>query len=109
MMFKHGDVLRWQVLRLRWHDGWFIAPLGTLAPLPQAARPGPAWLRLVDDFRGPVFLDPTEAVARLDAIDGGEPEGAHGEADGILLASATPEVRAAYERLKGRAPWWATA
>ena len=49
----------------------------------------------------------SEAVAALDAIDPtGDPERAHGEADGILLAVVGPEVRAAYERLTERAPWW---
>lgn len=48
-----------------------------------------------------------EAVAALDAIDGGEPEGAHGEADRILRAVVPPEVSAAYGRLVERAAgWW---
>jgi hypothetical protein len=49
------------------------------------------------------------AVEALDAIDGGDPEGDHGDADHILLTIAPPEVRRAYERLVSRARWWATA
>ena len=53
---------------------------------------------------------PGEAVAKLDAIDpSGDPEGAHDQADKILLAALPPEVREAYERLVSRAPWWAAA
>ena len=51
----------------------------------------------------------TEAVAALDAISGGDPDGDHGEADRILLSHVHPDVRAAYERLVDRAEWWATA
>ena len=50
-----------------------------------------------------------EAVAALDAIDGGDPDGAHGEADKILLAYVDPSVAGAYERLVERCAWWATA
>ena len=55
-------------------------------------------------------MNPATAVAKLDAIDGGrDPEGAHGEADKILLRMVPPEVAAAYRRLVDRARWWATA
>jgi hypothetical protein len=47
-------------------------------------------------------------VAALDAIDpSGDPEHAHAEADRVLLAGLSPEVRAAYDRLVARAAWWA--
>lgn len=48
-----------------------------------------------------------EAVAKLDAIGGGDPEDAHSEADGILLSVVPADVRAAYERLVERSEgWW---
>lgn len=56
-----------------------------------------------------------EAVARLDALTGVDPQGDHNEADDILLDFVPPEIRTAYERLAGtgngdgRAAWWATA
>jgi hypothetical protein len=45
----------------------------------------------------------------LDAIDPGDPEAAHDEADKILLALVPPFVAAAYERLVARSEWWASA
>ena len=54
-------------------------------------------------------IDGGEAVRRLDAISGQEPDGDHGEADEILLSVVPAEVREAYERLVDRARWWATA
>lgn len=49
-------------------------------------------------------------VAALDAIDPtGDPEIAHCEAEKILLGSLGYEVKAAYDRLVARAPWWASA
>ena len=50
-----------------------------------------------------------EAVAALDAINSGDPEAAHGEADAILLAAVPPEVAEAYRRLVDRCDWWAAA
>lgn len=50
-----------------------------------------------------------EAVAALDAVLGGDPEGAHGMADDILLALAPESVRSAYERVMDRCAWWACA
>lgn len=50
-----------------------------------------------------------EAVGILDSIPSGDPEGAHGEADNVLLAVAGPDVRAAYQRLVRRCAWWACA
>jgi hypothetical protein len=38
-----------------------------------------------------------------------DPETAHGEADELILSIAHPDVRAAYERLVQRCPWWAFA
>jgi hypothetical protein len=49
------------------------------------------------------------AVATLDAIGVGDPEGAHSEADEILLSLVPAEVAAAYRRLVARSPWWASA
>lgn len=54
-------------------------------------------------------LTPDEAVAALDAIDGADADGAHGEADNILLCVVPPAVEAAYRRLIARCGWWATA
>jgi hypothetical protein len=53
--------------------------------------------------------DAREAVETLEAISGQEPEGDHGEADGILLGVVPADVRDAYTRLTERARWWATA
>jgi hypothetical protein len=47
--------------------------------------------------------------AALDAISGDDPEAAHALADEVLLAAVPREVAEAYERLQGRAAWWATA
>jgi hypothetical protein len=49
------------------------------------------------------------AVAKLDAIDAGDPEMAHGEADEILLSVVPGEVLHAYVRLTRRCSWWACA
>lgn len=57
----------------------------------------------------PVVGDSNEAVRRLDAIAGGDPEVAHGEADRVLLEFAPPTVREAYARVQARCPWWAGA
>lgn len=50
-----------------------------------------------------------EAIAALDAIDGSDPEKAHGEADDVLKKAVDPRVREAYERIVARCSWWATA
>jgi hypothetical protein len=50
-----------------------------------------------------------EAVAALDALDGTDPEGAHGGADDILLKVVPPEVAEAYSRVQSRCRWWAWA
>lgn len=59
-----------------------------------------------------------EAIAALDAIverqqasehPNADAEIGHGEADAILLAVVSPEVRAAYERVVEAMPWWACA
>ncbi|HVJ71631.1 MAG TPA: hypothetical protein VM531_09025 [Sphingomicrobium sp.] len=54
-------------------------------------------------------LDPKEAVKRLDALTGGDPEAAHGAADEILLETVPEEVKKAYDRLVARCGWWACA
>jgi hypothetical protein len=56
-----------------------------------------------------VSVNATEAIAQLDSIGGGDPEGAHGEADHVLLVLVDPDVAAAYQRLVGRCRWWACA
>lgn len=50
-----------------------------------------------------------DAIAALDAIDVGDPERAHSEADEILAAVAPGAVRDAYFRVSQRAGWWAAA
>ena len=46
----------------------------------------------------------------LDAIDPSiDPETAHMAAEQMLLDALGPEVKAAYDRLVGRARWWAWA
>jgi len=50
-----------------------------------------------------------EAVAKLDALSGDDPDGAHCEADDVLLALVPTEVADAYQRVMERCPWWATA
>jgi hypothetical protein len=50
-----------------------------------------------------------EAVVALDELNASDAEGAHSEADDILLELVPPEVKAAYYRLVARAPWWACA
>lgn len=53
---------------------------------------------------------PADVAADLDRIDPtGDPERAHSLADDLLLAAVPPEVRAAYQRLVARSPWWAGA
>lgn len=54
-------------------------------------------------------MNTREAIERLDATSGGDPEGAHSDADDVLLALVDPEVAEAYERLVGRCRWWACA
>jgi len=58
---------------------------------------------------GRVVTTQDELIRRLDAIDGGDPDGAHGEADDLLLEAMPEEVRQAYMRLVKRCRWWATA
>jgi hypothetical protein len=50
-----------------------------------------------------------EAVAALDALNASDAEVAHSAVDDILLELVPPEVKAAYDRLVARAPWWACA
>jgi cellobiose-specific phosphotransferase system component IIB len=50
-----------------------------------------------------------DAVTALNAIQAGDAEAAHGQADDVLLSLVSPQVRAAYEAVKDRAPWWASA
>ena len=60
---------------------------------------------MTDELR----LTAEEAVKRLDAIDGGDTETAHADADDILLAVVPPEVREAWNRANERAQgfWYA--
>lgn len=51
-----------------------------------------------------------DVAAELDRLDPNvDPERAHSLADDLLLTAVPTEVRAAYERLHKRAPWWAGA
>lgn len=51
-------------------------------------------------------MDEAEAIAKLDAIDGSDGEGAHATADEVLLALVSPEAREAYDRVVERADFW---
>lgn len=52
-------------------------------------------------------MTPEEAVAKLDALDGRDPENDHGLADIILLQLVPAEVRDAVLRAEDRAGgWW---
>ncbi|MCM0622492.1 hypothetical protein [Nocardioides bruguierae] len=53
--------------------------------------------------------EPDSAVARLDRIDGSDPDAAHGTADDVLLTEVPPDVAAAYQRVIDRCSWWAGA
>lgn len=70
------------------------------------ATVGTGQCHLVDGGYGGVCCDECDPVARavaaLDAIDGEDPEIAHGEADGILLEFVPAEVRDALGRLHNR-------
>ena len=50
-----------------------------------------------------------EAVKALDALNPGDSDGGHKEADEILLEAAPAEVRAAYLRARKRAGGWGYA
>lgn len=50
-----------------------------------------------------------EAVTKLEAMTGNDPESDHGDADVILEALMPPEVREALVRLKERCYFWVTA
>ena len=50
-----------------------------------------------------------QAIELLNAISGDDPEADHSSAEAILLKCVHPEIRDAYESLKQRAAWWATA
>ncbi len=51
--------------------------------------------------------DEHEAIRKLDAIEPGDKEGAHLEADDIVVAVVHPAVQAAYQRAAQRTgPWW---
>lgn len=54
-------------------------------------------------------MDVDALVALLDSLCGDDPEHAHGVADGVLLQAVDPRIRAAYEPVAGRCPWWAAA
>lgn len=52
-------------------------------------------------------MTPQEAVRRLDALTGADPEADHSAADDILSAFAPREVQAAYDAAESRANgWW---
>lgn len=54
-------------------------------------------------------MSKTEAVQQLNALDSGDGEEMHAEADKILLAYVPEQVRLAYERVQARAGFWACA
>lgn len=54
-------------------------------------------------------LSKREAVEQLNALDSGDGEEMHAEADKILLAYVPEQVRQAYERVQDRANFWACA
>jgi hypothetical protein len=56
-----------------------------------------------------VNADTETLVALIDAIDGGDPDGAHAMLDNLLYDRQPPEVRDAIDRLIDRCDWWATA
>jgi hypothetical protein len=56
-----------------------------------------------------VNADTETLVALIDAIDGGDPDGAHAMLDNLLYDRQPPEVRDAIDRLIRRCAWWATA
>jgi hypothetical protein len=47
-----------------------------------------------------------EAIRKLDGLADGDPESAHGWADGVLLEMVPEEVRAAYQRASQRIGFW---
>lgn len=49
------------------------------------------------------------AVAWLDDLQAGDPEGAHEMADDFILGLLPMEVQRAHARLVNRAAWWAFA
>lgn len=56
-----------------------------------------------------VALTIQEAIDKLDAIDESDCEGAHMDADDVLLELVDERVREAYRRLVVRCGWWAHA
>lgn len=55
-------------------------------------------------------LSDADVVIALNAIaSADDPERAHSLADDILLSCVPDEIRAAYERVQQRAPWWASS
>lgn len=62
-------------------------------------------IEMTDEDNTPMTVE--MAVAALQAIGGGDPEGAHAEADLIVLRAVDPAVAEAYEKLVERAgAWW---
>lgn len=59
----------------------------------------------VDDYNKTV----QRAIAALDAIEPGDEEMMHYQADRIIRETLPIEVRHAYERVMERANWWAYA
>lgn len=47
-------------------------------------------------------------VKELDSITTGDPEGAHADADAVLLRAVHPRIRKAYDRVVRRTRWWGT-
>lgn len=45
----------------------------------------------------------------IDLLTGDDPEADHAAVDAMLIEHAGPEVKAAVDRLRARARWWAAA
>ena len=50
-----------------------------------------------------------ELIRRLDALDGSDPEVAHGDADRLIEEALPEEVRQAYVRVQRRCRWWGSS
>jgi hypothetical protein len=51
-------------------------------------------------------MDKKEIIKKLDELSDDDPEQAHIEADGILLAGMDPEIKEAYLRAQSRITFW---
>lgn len=56
-----------------------------------------------------VGMSVADVVAALDAMQTDDCEGAHADADALLLSIMPTEIQEAMARLHGRCRWWACA